>query len=96
MRVLNDADLREICKRIDRLRVKDVLITGGEIYHARDALDIICNTLKDSGIALSFSTAQIFDKDFVNYLFHFCPPCAEYQPRPALAFSGNSDLEQVP
>lgn len=73
MRVLNTTDLLEVCNRIQGLGVKDVLITGGEIYHAKDVLENVCKALQDSGISFSFSTAQILDKEFVNSLFKFRP-----------------------
>jgi len=73
MRVLNNTDLIEICKRLNALAVNDVLISGGEIFYAKDAIGPICEILKDLKVTLSFSTAQLFNKDFVNHLFSFHP-----------------------
>lgn len=73
MRILNSNDLNKICDKIKDLGVKDALITGGEIYHAKDELENICNNLKKSGIKISFSTANIFNKEFIDDLLNFSP-----------------------
>ena len=72
-RVLNEKDLLAICDKFHELRIKDALITGGEIFHAKDVLSLVCTSLKKAKISLSFSTAHIFQKDFINLLFSFHP-----------------------
>lgn len=73
MRVLNETDLIKISTIIKELNIQDVLITGGEIYQAKDVLDTVCKTLRNSVIPISFSTMHYLNEDFVNVLFSFQP-----------------------
>jgi len=73
MRVIHDADLKKICMRLPELGVNDILITGGEIFHAKDVLSTIVDDLRRNQISISFSTAMISNKSFINLLFSHKP-----------------------
>lgn len=72
-RVLHQSDLLAICDRFDDLQVKDVLITGGEIYHIKDVLPSICKKLSKNKISYSLSTNYISDEDYITNLIELNP-----------------------
>lgn len=93
MRVLNENDLLLICDKLHELRIKDVLITGGEIFHAKDVLGLVCASLKKAQISLSFSTAHIFQKDFISLLFSFHPKAFNISLDPKSSFQTGKTWE---
>lgn len=76
-RVLNTNDLIKICKILPKLEIIDVLITGGEIYKAKDILEPICKELKNLGMNLSFST-MYQNKDFIKELLSYRPTAINF------------------
>ncbi len=66
-------DLFAICNKLKELEINDVLLTGGEIFFSKDILNELCSNLKEQNITLSFSTAFISKKDFINQLFSYKP-----------------------
>ncbi len=76
-RVLNTNDLIKICDILPRLEIVDVLITGGEIYKAKDILNPICEKLKTLGMNLSFST--MYQRvDFIKELLLYKPTAINF------------------
>lgn len=73
MRVLNVNDIKVVTTKFKELSVKDVLITGGEIYHATDVLDLISSELNSLEIPFSYSTNFIHDNNFIDLLISSKP-----------------------
>ena len=73
IRILHPSDFRTIIARMTDLSVKDVLITGGEIYWIKDSLPEICDRLSEEGMTYSVSTSFIHDDDFFNFLVELHP-----------------------
>jgi len=72
-RVLNEKDLSKVCKSLPELDVTDVLITGGEIFHVNDIIDVICKELQRLKLPFSFSTAYFTKPEFINKLISYVP-----------------------
>jgi len=71
-RVIDSSDLLKICSLLPCLDISDVLITGGEIYHARNVIEPITNKLKELNLPVSFSTS-FFRNEFINFLLSLEP-----------------------
>ncbi|MCL2312681.1 MAG: HD domain-containing protein [Firmicutes bacterium] len=83
-RTLNEKDLIKICNNIKELSISDVLITGGEIFHISDIIDVVCNELKKLNISISFSTACFSENNFINKLFSHNPRSLNISLDPAM------------
>jgi uncharacterized protein len=73
LRVIHNKDLLEICDKIVNLKIRDVLITGGEIYKVKDELPGICEKLKSIDLKFSFSTNAIANHTFIDQLVSLGP-----------------------
>lgn len=85
--VLSENDLLNICEKLPRFNVEDVLITGGEILFIEDSLALITHKLTTMGLTFSFSTAALFNGIFLEKLASYAPrainisfdPCVKYK-----------------
>lgn len=73
MQVLSDNDIEKIINKFNELSIKDVVISGGEIFHARHALSKVVGELKKNGINFSFSTNYLIDDSFIDFLIDLSP-----------------------
>lgn len=85
--ILSKNDLLKICDALPSFNAEDVLITGGEILFVEDSLLFIAQKLASMGLTFSFSTASLFNEDFLTTLASYAPrainisfdPCSEYK-----------------
>jgi len=73
IRILHPSDSGTVIHKMADLSVRDVLITGGEVYWVRDSLTEICDLLSKEGIAYSISTSFIHDELFMDSLLELHP-----------------------
>ncbi len=73
MHVLSDNDIEKIIHKFTELSIKDVVISGGEIFHAKHALSKVAGELKKNYINFSFSTNYLIDETFIDFLIDLSP-----------------------
>jgi uncharacterized protein len=71
-RVIDISDLLKICSLLPKLDISDVLITGGEIFNAKNVIEPITTKLKELNLPVSFSTS-FFRDGFINFLLSLKP-----------------------
>ena len=72
-RVLSEKDIFTICHTLPDLDVTEVLITGGEIFHVSEIIDLVCTALTSLNIPYSFSTSMLTNSAFVDRLLSYDP-----------------------
>lgn len=96
IRSINERDLIKICEdKIPALEIKDVLITGGEIYNIRDMLPSVTEALKSNSLPYSFSSAQIYDNSFVSLLLSLKPKALNISLDPGKNNSNGKFLKEL-
>lgn len=71
--ILSDNDIVKIISKFNRLRIKDVVLSGGEIFFAKNILSKVTEELKKNHITFSFSTNYLVDESFIDYLIDLSP-----------------------
>lgn len=73
VRILPPEDLSTILKKLKALEIRDVLITGGEIFWAKESLSHICKGLRRLKISYSVSTDYVHHSSFIDVLISLKP-----------------------
>jgi len=95
VRILHPSDLEKVIGKLSELDVKDVLLTGGEIYWTRDSLEAICSSLRTAGITYSVSTAFVHVGEFIDFLLSLKPRALNISLDPKAKESQEIYLKQV-
>ena len=73
LQVMNDNNISKAVQKFVELDISDVVISGGEIFHAKHSLSKITEELKNNRISYSFSTNYIVDEGFIDFLIDLSP-----------------------
>jgi len=73
VKVLGESELSKICAVLPQLGIVDILITGGEILFVKDSLSFVAKKLTDMNVTFSFSTASLFNEEFLRTLASYAP-----------------------
>jgi len=87
IRILHPADFKAVIEKFSSLKIKDVLITGGEIFFIKDSLSEICDLLSNANLTYSFSTNIYCNQKFVKSLLELNPRAFNISIDPPINFN---------